>query len=311
MGGVLASLELGLGTNEVRSAETMAPALVRIGLMGGATMIAANVLGAWSCIEGASGVADATWLPLGETYHSPHDPECLRNYCVQTNVIWACVSAITGLLLSGAGLMRSKTLLVFFFAALAARVCFIVMEFVLATGAVLIRTAHKSSLQPSHNHLPLRHQHHALTASSTSHQALTHPIFVCFSPAAHAPSSNISLSVLLLLLGSDSRALPPHLPRCRPVDVVCDRRPVGVLCSGCEPLLCDPEESRNRARRSSACPRQRRLGSGGRERRSSREAGVQVAGGGKTSDAGAHARGGTRRGAVGRGETGERRERGW
>mmetsp|Transcript_3259 Transcript_3259/g.6645 ORF Transcript_3259/g.6645 Transcript_3259/m.6645 type:complete len:255 (+) Transcript_3259:217-981(+) len=134
MGGVLASLELGLGTNEVRSAETMAPALVRIGLMGGATMIAANVLGAWSCIEGASGVADATWLPLGETYHSPHDPECLRNYCVQTNVIWACVSAITGLLLSGAGLMRSKTLLVFFFAALAARVCFIVMEFVLATA---------------------------------------------------------------------------------------------------------------------------------------------------------------------------------
>ncbi len=45
MGAVLSATELAFGKHEVRSVDTMSPALVRVGVMGGLTMVAMNILG--------------------------------------------------------------------------------------------------------------------------------------------------------------------------------------------------------------------------------------------------------------------------
>mmetsp|Transcript_3488 Transcript_3488/g.8152 ORF Transcript_3488/g.8152 Transcript_3488/m.8152 type:complete len:246 (+) Transcript_3488:245-982(+) len=134
MGAMLSATELAFGKNEVRSADSMSHALVRIGVMGGLTMVCMNILGAWSCVEGAAGISDASWLPLGKDYHTPQDHECLREYCVKTNTVWAFVSAMTGALLCAAGMARSKSLLLCFFAVVTARAFFCLIEVVMAAG---------------------------------------------------------------------------------------------------------------------------------------------------------------------------------
>eukprot|EP00961_Rhodomonas_salina_P159927 2153677-Rhodomonas_salina.2 len=45
MGAMLSATELAFGKTEVRSADSMSHALVRIGVMGGLTMVCMNILG--------------------------------------------------------------------------------------------------------------------------------------------------------------------------------------------------------------------------------------------------------------------------